>query len=87
MIKNKVGDKAFLVLHGGSGISEGDIKKSIKLGITKININTEIRAAWRKGIERAFQKDKKEVAPYKILKDSIYEVSKVVEKKIKLFSI
>ncbi|TPR54659.1 class II fructose-bisphosphate aldolase [Metamycoplasma neophronis] len=32
-----------LVLHGGSGISDVQIRKSISLGITKININTELQ--------------------------------------------
>ncbi|WP_369085731.1 class II fructose-bisphosphate aldolase [Metamycoplasma spumans] len=32
-----------LVLHGGSGISKEDLKKSISLGISKININTELQ--------------------------------------------
>ncbi len=86
MIKNRLGDRAFLVLHGGSGISEKDIKKAIRLGIVKININTEIRNAWRRGIEIAFKKDNQEVAPYKLLPEPINEVSKIVEKKIKLFS-
>lgn len=85
MIKNKVGKKAFLVLHGGSGISERDIKKAIKIGITKININTEIRVAWRKGLEMSLKKDKNEIAPYNIFQESLKEVSKTVEKKIKLF--
>ena len=31
-----------LVLHGGSGTPEEDIKKCIKNGISKINVNTEI---------------------------------------------
>ncbi|BAP39642.1 class II fructose-bisphosphate aldolase [Metamycoplasma canadense] len=39
-----------LVLHGGSGISEEDIKKCIKLGISKINFNTEIQIANAKAL-------------------------------------
>ena len=31
-----------LVLHGASGISDADIKKAISLGISKINIHTEL---------------------------------------------
>lgn len=86
MIKRKVGDKAFLVLHGGSGIPESEIKKAVKIGISKININTEIRYAWRKGLENSLKKNKNEVAPYKIFPEVSKEVSKIVEKKIKLFS-
>lgn len=86
MIKRMIDEKAFLVLHGGSGISNSTIRKAIYFGITKININTEIRMAWKNGLERSLKKNKKEVAPYKIYKQSLKEVEKVVTKKIKLFS-
>ncbi|MCV3733550.1 ketose-bisphosphate aldolase [Mycoplasma enhydrae] len=39
-----------LVLHGGSGISENDLKKCISLGITKININTDLQIENAKGL-------------------------------------
>ncbi|AIQ61913.1 fructose-bisphosphate aldolase [Paenibacillus stellifer] len=37
-----------LVLHGGTGIPEHDIKKSISLGTSKINVNTENQLAFAK---------------------------------------
>ena len=40
-----------LVLHGGSGIQLEYIKKGIKAGLTKINVGTEIRQAYEKGLE------------------------------------
>src|SRR5229473_362570 len=39
-----------LVLHGASGISKEDIQHSIRLGIAKLNVNTEVRAAFLKAI-------------------------------------
>lgn len=45
-----------LVLHGGSGISDEDFKKIIKMGVSKINIFTELAqeaAARLKAIENA----------------------------------
>lgn len=83
MIKKEIGQKAFLVLHGGSGIKNSDIKKAIKRGVRKININTELRIAWKKGIEKAVKKPD-EITPYKILPIVEKEVQKVVNKKIKL---
>ena len=51
-----------LVLHGGSGIPQDQIEKAIKLGIAKININTEFQlafqAATRKYIEDKMDLDK-----------------------------
>lgn len=83
MIKKEIGQKAFLVLHGGSGIKNSDIKKAIKRGVRKININTELRIAWKRGIEKAVKKPD-EITPYKILPIVEKEVQKVVNKKIKL---
>ncbi len=45
-----------LVLHGGSGIPKDQIQSAIRLGISKINFDTELRIAflrgWREGLER-----------------------------------
>ncbi len=76
--------KQFLVLHGGSGIKDGDIKKAIKLGITKININTELRMAWREGLEKSLKS--KDYAPYDLLSESKNRVGQVVTKKLLIFS-
>jgi ketose-bisphosphate aldolase len=42
-----------LVLHGGSGIQLEYIKRGIKAGIAKINVGTEIRQAYEKGLGAA----------------------------------
>ena len=46
----RVGDK-FLVLHGGSGTPEEDIKEAIQLGIVKVNVNTELRVAYTESLK------------------------------------
>jgi fructose-bisphosphate aldolase class II len=74
-----------LVLHGGSDTQEKDIKKAIKLGIVKININTELRVAYSDALEKEIKEHPDEVKPYKILAPAIEETKKVVEKKIELF--
>ncbi len=71
----------FMVLHGGSGIKDEDIKSAVNSGIVKININTDLRIAWRSALEKNFQENPEEVVPYKILpsaRDAVYE--KVIEK-------
>jgi len=73
----------FLVLHGGSGISKSQIKKAIKLGIVKININTELRIAWKEGMIKGLKR--KEIKPYKIIPLVQKNIQKKVEGKIKLF--
>jgi ketose-bisphosphate aldolase len=42
-----------LVLHGGSGIQLEYIRRGIKAGIAKINVGTEIRQAYEKGLEES----------------------------------
>jgi fructose-bisphosphate aldolase class II len=83
-IKEKTGD-IFLVLHGGSGTPEEDIKEAVKLGIVKININTELRLAFSGNLRRALSEDPEEVVPYKFLPKAQLSVKKVVERKIGLF--
>ena len=85
MIKREVGERVFLVLHGGSGIPSKQIKEAIKRGIVKINVNTEIRQAWRSGIERGFDTNPGEITPYKVMSGAVEKIEKVVEKKMKLF--
>jgi fructose-bisphosphate aldolase class II len=74
-----------LVLHGGSGTPELDIKEAIKLGICKININTDMRVAFTKALRKSLEADKDEVVPYKYFPEPIHAVQEVVEKYIKLF--
>jgi len=76
---------AYLVLHGASGVAKGEIKEAIKCGIVKININTELRQAWRKFLEKTLKTKSKQVKPYKILPQVEGAVQKVVEEKVKLF--
>ena len=75
---------AFLVLHGGSGLSRDEIKKAIKSGIQKININTELRLVWRESLQKIL-KTSKEIKPYIILPQVSQAIEKKVEKYIKLF--
>jgi len=83
-IKEKVGDE-FLVLHGGSGTPEDDIKGAIKLGIVKININTELRLAFSGNLRRFLDSNPEEITPYKFLASAQNSVKKLTELKINLF--
>lgn len=75
-----------LVLHGASGNSDEDIRKAIQAGINIVHINTEIRVAYRDALQKFVKENPKEVAPYKIMKDSVAAMEVVVEKKLRLFS-
>lgn len=75
-----------LVLHGGSGVKDEDFVAAIKAGIAIIHINTEIRVAWREGLEAALRQDADEVTPYKILPGAVAKVKEVVYNRLKLFN-
>lgn len=60
-IKEQIGDLP-MVLHGGTGIPEEMIKKSISLGVAKINVNTECQIAFAEAT-RAYIEEEKDRAP------------------------
>lgn len=74
-----------LVLHGASGIPEDKIRKAIQCGTCKINIDTEIRQALRKGIGNFIEENPKIYDPRKIIGASEKEIKNVVRTKILLF--
>ncbi|HEV8591312.1 MAG TPA: class II fructose-bisphosphate aldolase [Pyrinomonadaceae bacterium] len=77
--------KVPLVLHGASGNSEEDIRAAIKAGIAIVHINTEIRNAYREGIEAGLAKSD-EVAPYKYLGEGAEKMKEIVRAKLTLFN-
>lgn len=84
-IGKRVGDKALLVLHGASGIPDEDIRTAVSLGITKINIDTETRDAFKRGVDGFMKENPDVIDPRKFLKPAIDEMYKIVHGKIKLF--
>lgn len=76
----------FMTLHGGSGTNDEDLREAIRAGMTIVHINTEIRLAWRRGIEAALAKRPDEVAPYRILPGALEAVKEVVRSRLQLFN-
>ena len=74
-----------LTLHGGSGTDDEDFRRAVKAGMTIVHINTELRLAWRRSIERALAQHPDEVAPYKILPGAVEAVQEVVTGRLCLF--
>ncbi len=82
----KAAVQIFMTLHGGSGTNDDDFKRAIKAGMTIVHVNTEIRIAWRRGVEAGLAAAPNEVAPYKILGPAVEAVKKVVSSRLELFS-
>jgi fructose-bisphosphate aldolase class II len=75
-----------LTLHGGSGTDDEDLRKAIAAGITIVHINTELRVAWRRGLEEGLSKRPDEVVPYKILPLAVESVKQVTLSRLALFN-
>lgn len=68
-----------LVLHGGSGIPEYQIKKAIERGHAKINVNTELQQQWTKAVREKLNSDEKVYDPRKVIapgKEAIVKITK-----------
>ena len=75
-----------LTLHGGSGTDDQDFRQAITAGIAMIHINTELRVAWRRGLEAALGKEAGSLAPYKVLPDVVRQVKAVIVRRLALFN-
>ncbi|MHB0977904.1 MAG: class II fructose-bisphosphate aldolase [Minisyncoccota bacterium] len=73
-----------LVLHGASGNTDEEVSAAIDAGIRIVHINTELRIAYKKGIEKGLSSD--EVAPYKFMAEGVAEMKKIVTAKLKVFN-
>lgn len=78
-----------LVLHGGSGIPKDQIQKAIKLGIAKINVNTELQQANAAAISEFVLSGKvkqgKNFDPRKLLAPGTDAIQLLIEEKITEF--
>jgi fructose-bisphosphate aldolase class II len=75
-----------MVLHGGSGISDEDFVAAIQAGIGMVHINTEIRKAYRDGIESYLAEHLDEIAPYRYIMAGREALESVVEARMRLFT-
>lgn len=76
--------ETFLSLHGGSGISEDDVRQAVKSNIVKVNVNSELRIAYKMSLQESLNSSN-ELAIYKLTPPAIKAVQDVVEHKIQLF--
>ncbi len=72
-------------LHGGSDTPLHYFEEAARIGVSKININTDMRMAYRATLERVLKENPSEVAVVKLMDEVIAAVQKVVEAKIDSF--
>jgi fructose-bisphosphate aldolase class II len=73
-------------LHGGSGTPGHYFESAVKIGVSKVNINTDLRIAFRDTLEKVLAENKSEYAVVKLMDKVIDAVQKVVEAKIDMFN-
>jgi fructose-bisphosphate aldolase class II len=73
-------------LHGGSGTPGHYFIEAVKIGVSKININSDMRKAYRDTLEQALAENKTEYAVVKLMPQVIDAVQAVVESKIDMFN-
>lgn len=73
-------------LHGGSGTPLHYFEDAVKIGVTKININSDMRVAYRTTLERELKENKSEFAVIKLMDEVIAAVQEVVENKLDSFN-
>lgn len=72
-------------LHGGSGTPGEYFQQAIEVGISKVNINSDMRYAYRNALEAVLAENPEEYAVVKLMPVVISAVQKVVEEKIDMF--
>ena len=75
----------YISLHGGSGTPDHYFKKAVTSGVSKININSEMRKAYRDNLEKALRDNPSEYAINKIEGPTIDAVQEVVEHHMDVF--
>lgn len=77
--------KCQISLHGGSGTPLHYFEEAAKIGVSKININSDMRVAFRETLEKVLADNPDEYAVVKLMPEVYEAVQKVVEEKIDAF--
>lgn len=74
-----------LVLHGGSGIPNDQIRRAISLGTAKINVNTDCLCAWVKIVHEIIKDNPDEIDPRKIIGPGKKGIQEVIKNRREVF--
>lgn len=74
-----------IVLHGSSGVPDIAIREAISLGVSKVNIDTNIREAFVEAARKAIHNRPKEIDPRKFLGPARDAATDLIREKIRLF--
>lgn len=74
-----------LVIHGGTGVKDDDVKRVIDLGIRKFNVGTELLVGWNKKSKECYEAHKENVSNRDNVVPCLEVIQATVERKIHLF--
>jgi len=85
-IRDKIDPNKFISLHGGSDTPLHYFEGAAKIGVSKINVNTDLRFAFRTTIDKVLKDNPDQYAVVKLMPEVISAVQAVVEEKISAFN-
>ncbi|SFM15376.1 class II fructose-bisphosphate aldolase [Salibacterium qingdaonense] len=74
-----------VVLHGGSDVPDEQVQRAISLGVAKINVDTELRQAFTRGVQEVFAENKDEFVVANSLGRGKEKMKEKVKEKIHIF--
>ena len=85
-VRDALPDNVNISLHGGSGTPGHFFEEAIQIGVTKININSDMRRAFRTTLEKQLRDNPDQYAVMKLMPQVMDAVQKVVEEKLKSYN-
>ena len=74
-------------LHGGSGTAGHYFESAVQIGVTKVNINSDMRIAYHEALEKALKDNPAEYSVAKLVdKYVVKAVQEVVDSKLAMFN-
>lgn len=74
-----------LVIHGGTGVKDDDVKRVIELGIRKFNVGTELLVGWNRKSKECYETHKENVSNRDNVVPCLETIEAIVARKINLF--
>ena len=74
-----------LVIHGGTGVKEEDVKRVIDLGIRKFNVGTELLVGWNRKSKECYDEHRENISNRDNVVPCLDTITEIVERKIHLF--
>jgi len=84
-IRDAVNPDAFISLHGGSDTPLNYFEEAAKIGVSKININSDLRYAFRTTLDKVLAENPNQYAVVKLMSQVMDAVQTVIEEKIAAF--